>query len=436
MKLFTALAVASSIPLLSALDELQKPLQDFQPKTVAQALDDGHLDLELKHIFHRGSTRYPDLHRRLDINRDSQLWATSDGESPVPRSPPRYRARPRKANIHRLSDRSPAAIAAALDMGATFEHNHWTIDEVEEPDVRDKETVLAFARMANDAYYLEPGTGEWVDVGHGFNYTEDFGWEDDGLRGHIFADVKNQTVVIAMKGTSLPFKDPRGTISNDKTNDNLLFGCCCGQGGRWWYQKVCDCQTEYQVGNSTCLRQEIREKTRYYHLGLELYHNVTKLYPDANIWLSGHSLGGSLASLIGLTVGQPAVTFEAPADATAALRLGLPTPPGFRLGNETQADVQSGTLTYHFGHTADDIFMGNCNAWNSVCTLGGYAMEVQCHTGSICIYDTVKDKGWGRNARSNHGIGLVIKDVIDSYNELAECKAQTDCRDCEQWQFF
>lgn len=224
MKLPTAaLAVASYLSLVSALDPLQKPLQDARSALTAQSLDDGRFDLELKHIFHRGSTRYPDLHRRLDIHQDSQLWATSDGDSPVARSPPHYRARPRQATIQRLSDRSPAAIIAALDVGATTEHKYFTIDEVEEPDVRDKETVLAFARMANDAYYLEPGSGEWVDVGHGFNYTEDFGWEDDGLRGHIFADVKNQTVVIAMKGTSLPFKDPRGTISNDKTNDSK---CC------------------------------------------------------------------------------------------------------------------------------------------------------------------------------------------------------------------
>lgn len=51
------------------------------------------------------------------------------------------------------------------------------------------------------------------------------------------------------------------------------------------------------------------------------------MYPDANIWVIGHSLGGSLASLVGLTFGAPVVAFEAPAEMMAARRLHLPSPP-------------------------------------------------------------------------------------------------------------
>lgn len=40
----------------------------------------------------------------------------------------------------------------------------------------------------------------------------------------------------------------------------------------------------------------------------------------------GHSLGGSLASLIGITFGAPVVAFEAPGERMAARRLHLPTP--------------------------------------------------------------------------------------------------------------
>lgn len=50
------------------------------------------------------------------------------------------------------------------------------------------------------------------------------------------------------------------------------------------------------------------------------------MYPDANVWLTGHSLGGSLASLIGVTFGLPTVAFEAPGDRLAARRLHLPQP--------------------------------------------------------------------------------------------------------------
>jgi lipase ATG15 len=83
----------------------------------------------------------------------------------------------------------------ALDASA------WTIDDVPGPNITDKETVLSIARMAADAYVIDHDDGEWQDVGNGFNYTEDFGWKLDGLRGHIFADSENQTVVIAVKGT-------------------------------------------------------------------------------------------------------------------------------------------------------------------------------------------------------------------------------------------
>lgn len=54
--------------------------------------------------------------------------------------------------------------------------------------------------MAQNAYYLDSSDTNWRDVKGGFNYTDDFGWEDDGLRGHIFADETNSTVVIGLKG--------------------------------------------------------------------------------------------------------------------------------------------------------------------------------------------------------------------------------------------
>lgn len=348
-------------------------------------------------------------------------------------TPPRYRARSRTSRIERLRNRPSSPVYEVSEDGHA--QADWIVDKIEEPDVTDKETVLAFARMSNDAYYLAPDDGQWQDIGGGFNYTEDFGWESDGLRGHVFADVTNKTVVIAMKGTSLPFIDPIGTIGNDKLNDNLLFSCCCGQDGRWWWSKVCDCKTaEYQVGNRSCIRDAIREKTRYYHLAQELYHNITTYYPKSNIWLAGHSLGGSVASLLGLTVGQPVVTFEAPADAMAAARLGLPTPPGLRIGADAYG-TRASTGVYHFYHTADDIPMGKCNAVNSVCTLGGYAMEAKCHTGHTCVYDTIADKNWSSNARSNHGIVFVIEQVLEAYDKPAECVAERDCHDCKSWKF-
>lgn len=238
--------------------------------------------------------------------------------------------------------------------------------------------------------------------------------------------------MIGMKGTTPSVFDGEGTTTNDKINDNLFFSCCCGQGGRWLWHQVCDCMTSTYTCNSTCVTKALKEKNKYYYAAQELYGNVTAIYPDADIWLTGHSLGGSTGSLLGLTIGAPVITFEAPAEAMAANRLGLPTPPGYHTGS---GHKRASTGTYHFGHTADPIFMGVCNTATAGCTLGGYAMESVCHTGSVCEYDTVADKNW-RLGLGYHRIGSVIKDVIEAYPEVAKCEPQLDCTDCPLWKYY
>ena len=345
----------------------------------------------------------------------------------------------RPLRIKRLADRSPnrieSLLANARFTGAPVDlpHSAWTTEEVPAPNVTDKKTLLTLARIAGNSYVEVPNTGEWEDVKGGFNYTEDFGWENDGLRGHIFADENNQTVVIGLKGTSTAVFDGVGSTTNDKINDNLFFSCCCGEGTSWWSKQVCDCQTATYTCNSTCVSKALREKNRYYYAAQELYYNVTALYPNAQVWLVGHSLGGSTSSLLAKTVGQPAVTFEAPGEAMAAKRLGLPTPPGYNLSTQDVHRTSSGV--FHFGHTADPLFMGTCNGANSLCSLGGYAMESVCHTGFECVYDTMADRSWGSHL-SKHRIQTVIHEVIEEYNETAECKEVTDCIDCFNWKYY
>lgn len=341
-------------------------------------------------------------------------------------------------SIQRMADRSRKTIDRLLEAGqlrgeaVSLPPSAWTVDDIPGPNITDKETVLSFARMAANAYVQEPNTGEWEDVGGGFNYTEDFGWERDGLRGHIFADTENKTIVIGLKGTSPAVFDGADTTGNDKLNDNLFGSCCCGQGGQYLWKSVCDCQTSAYTCNSTCLVKNLREKGHYYTAAQELYHNVTALYPDADVWLTGHSLGGVVTALLGLTFGLPTLTFETFPDAMAAERLGLPTPPGYHIGRH---QARSHTGTYHFGHTADPIYMGTCNAASSFCTIAGYAFQGQCHTGSSCTYDTVGDLGW-RVAIGTHKISNVIKDVIEKYDTVPECTQDTDCIDCFNWKFF
>ncbi len=306
------------------------------------------------------------------------------------------------------------------------------MDELPAPNTTDKETIVSLARAAADAYVRTRDDLEWEDVRNGLNLSQSFGWQADGLRGHIFADKDNTTILLGLKGTSPAVFDGEGTTQKDKVNDNLFFSCCCAQGGQYFWRQVCDCYSTTYTCNQTCLVKALKKENRYYRAAIELYTNVTELYPDSNVWLTGHSLGGSVSSLLGMTFGIPTVTFEAPGEALAASRLGLPAPPG---SDPSRPATRRHTGTYHIGHTADPIFMGTCNGATAACTLGGYAMESQCHTGFQCVYDTVSDKGW-RVGIGYHKIHNVIDNVLRQYDTVPKCATDDECVDCFNWKYF
>lgn len=398
----------------------------------------GEKEFTLRHIYHHGTHDYPNLHRYKDIPKNAQLFVTADdGETKLPADNRLY-AKAMSTNMQRMVDRSRNTIDGLLDYAGTYGHavslpsSAWTVDEISGPNTTDKSSVITFAKMAYDAYTEEPWGPSWEPVKGGFNYTDDFGWQQDGLRGHIFADESNKTVVIGLKGTSMAVFDGADTTGNDKLNDNLFASCCCAQGGHWTWKQVCDCKGDGYTCNSTCVRQALNKKSHYYWAAKDMYHNVTERYPHAEVWFSGHSLGGVVGTLIGLTFGLPVITFEAFPDALAASRLGLPTPPGYRIGAH---QARPDTTIHHFGHTADPVYMGNCGSAGSLCTIGGYAFESYCHTGKTCTYDTVSDFGW-RSSVVNHKIISVIQNVLEKYDTVANCTTNPDCQDCYAWNFF
>ncbi|KAI5782683.1 Alpha/Beta hydrolase protein [Geopyxis carbonaria] len=395
------------------------------------AHSEGEHQFSLRHILHHGAYQYPELLRRIDVHPDT-LVATEATKKLEPR--PQFKLLSRSRGITRLSDRSKDTIEAHLlshryGMASSFAEDAWIREEIPQPNITDKGTVVTLSHIAADAYIQVEGTEKWLDVGSPYNLTDDFGWEGDGLRGHIFADENNSTVIIGLKGTSPAVFDGAETTTNDKVNDNLLFSCCCARISYWW-ATVCDCYsgTAYTC-NQTCIGDSLKAENRYYRAALQLYYNVTQMYPESNIWVVGHSLGGAISSLIGQTYGLPVVTFEAPGEALASERLGLPMPPG-----ETSRQTKDISV-YHFGHTADPIFMGTCNGPTSVCSIGGYAMETRCHVGMECVYDVVGDHGW-RMGMGYHGIQGVVKDIIESYDTVPECTVEPGCMDCFNWKFL
>jgi len=84
------------------------------------------------------------------------------------------------------------------------------------------------------------------------------GWEpdDDGFRGYAFATEDNSTVVLMIKGTSIPIVGGGPTIEKDKLNDNLLFSCCRARVSRTW-TPVCDCYRGGWKCNGECVEDAL-----------------------------------------------------------------------------------------------------------------------------------------------------------------------------------
>ena len=132
---------------------------------------------------------------------------------------------------------------------------------------------------------------------------------------------------------------------------------------------------------------------------------MTALFPEANIWLTGHSLGGALASLLGTTFGVPAVAFESPGERLAAHRLHLPT--------------HLPSAVTHVYNNADPIAQGVCTGVCSLCTQAGFALETGCHLGKSIVYDTVGAYGWSVHVR-HHVIREMVLNVLQDEREWEE----------------
>lgn len=308
--------------------------------------------------------------------------------------------------------------------------------------------------------------------------SDSFGWQEDGLRGHVFADEHNSTVVLALKGTSaLIVGGGGGTAKNDKTNvssrssslvapalvehaadalvaraqDNLLFSCCCARVD-WSWSTVCDCYDGSYKCRQDCLEEAVITKSAYYPVATvrslsprlarfsslssplltlarqqDLYNNVSAMYPHAQVWLAGHSLGGALAAMLSRTYGVPSVSFESPGDLLPARRLHLPLPPINNPNSSAPAALSFGSsssikaprshrslddeLTTHVFHTADPIPQGLCTGTISTCGIAGFALESRCHTGKTIRYDTVGRLGWSVDIRT-HPIHVVVEQLL------------------------
>ena len=217
--LLTCLAASSTIPMTTAsrfdswfgstnqLQFVASPSLFNRKASVSSKSGNKEHEFQLRHVFYHGTHRHPDVHVRMDVEPGATLHAL-DEDGKQRSLPGSFRARSQDIAIERLSDRSISTMqsiyhtARLSGLPTSRDDLAWTVDQVNAPNTTDKETVVNLGKMSWCAYVKEPGTGEWQDIGGGFNNSQDFGWEGDSLRGHIFADKDNSTIVIALKGTS------------------------------------------------------------------------------------------------------------------------------------------------------------------------------------------------------------------------------------------
>lgn len=348
-----------------------------------------------------------------------------------------------------------------VELMSTADHDETDTrpSEITLPDMTDKNTVIGLAKMCYNSY-LEVGSADWIDLGEKVLTNSSFGWDEDGLRGYVFSDQTEKLIVIAIKGTSASYaahltmetgdslgirnvddkqKEGSGsctgdetvnimqgnTVIRDKMNDNLLFSCCCARVDISWRYPVCSCYQNNQQCDQTCLEKSLIFDDSYYQLALELYNATARAYPDSTIWLTGHSLGGGIASLAALTYGVPSVSFESPGALLAAKRLHLPMHPGYDMKTAPHWSI---------GNTGDPIWMGSCTGPTTACYYAGYAMESKCHIGQRIMYDTVKEKGWWLDIR-NHRMRDVIDKVLEPWEFVPQGDFNESCVDCDWWTF-
>jgi lipase ATG15 len=280
------------------------------------------------------------------------------------------------------------------------------------PDLTDKTNILNMAYMSLNAYY-DQNHEDWVPI-DGYYNNLSYGWDSDGIQGHLFVSTDDKIIIMTFKGTSITGE----TAESDKYMDNVMFSCCCAKVNQRW-DSVCDCYNlENRSCSNNCLKYHVNNtEISYLNDAIIIYEYVKSIYSDYDIWTSGHSLGGATSSLLAVKYDLFSMTFGSPGDIMYGSRLDII--------NQTK-DYN----IYHYASESDPIFNGNCNGRTSGCNVIGYALETKCHTGFVCVYPSDSFE-----TVIEHQIEHIIDDHI-KIQDPPECVKQLNCQECTNWIFY
>ncbi|CAD25253.1 similarity to PUTATIVE LIPASE [Encephalitozoon cuniculi GB-M1] len=246
----------------------------------------------------------------------------------------------------------------------------------------DRVHLLEFIEMASNTYHSHD-----LDT-----VLATFGYDGDGLRAKVFG--YDGKIVVAFKGTTLSIMglEIGRTSRKDKLLDRILYSIC---------------------KDKECEEEKIREfdSIGYFSDALEILGAIRRIYHEGRLVLTGHSLGGTIASLLGIRYNLPVVAFSSPGDAYAANILGL----------YDQGKCYDNII--HIGMCSDVVFRGECTKLYSPCGILGYNIETRCHTGrSLCI----RDGGW--DSLVYHLLGMMRAKIMMSKEiVLIERKEDINC---------